>query len=120
MLLVALKLHLTALKVVFPAVEVSIILTPAPLILLDPSTCRVHSPVSPPSFRRLISCSRAGSIVGENSTTKSARTCDLIAVAGLYTTSYSPSSIAHLARRPDTSGLCRTVFVGNDVTATIL
>ena len=34
-LLVALKLHLAALQVVFPVSEVSTITTPAPLMLLD-------------------------------------------------------------------------------------
>ena len=67
MLLVALKLHLTALEAVFPVGEVSTIPTPAPLMLLDPSTCRIHSHSSLLSPRRRTSCSRAGSKAGGNS-----------------------------------------------------
>ncbi|KAG2271611.1 hypothetical protein Bca52824_066166 [Brassica carinata] len=43
-LFVALKLHLTALDDVFPVWDVSTIPTPAPRTLLEPSTCRTHSP----------------------------------------------------------------------------
>lgn len=109
-LLVALKLHLKALEDVSPVKDVSTIPTLAPLILMDPSTRRIRSPSSPFSLQRLISCSRAGSIVWENSATKSAITYYLIAVAGLNTTSQAPSSTAHLAKRPDTSGLWSTVL----------
>ena len=117
--LVALKLHLTALEAVFPVDEVSTIPTPAPLTLLDPSTSRIHSPSSLVSPRRRTSCSKAGSKAGDNSATKSARTCDFIAVVGRNITSYSPSSTAHFARRLETSGLWRTNFTGKEVTTTI-
>ena len=117
-LLVALKLHLTALEAVFTVGEVSTIPTPAPLTLLDPSTCRIHSLSSLVSPQRRTSCSKTGSISGENSATKSARTCEFIAVAGRKITSYSPSSTAHLAKRPETSGLWRTNFRGKEVVET--
>lgn len=115
-LLVALKLHHTALEAGFPEREVSTIPEPAPLMLLDPSTCKTHSPFS---LWRLISYSRARSRVLENSAMMFAKTYDLMAVAGRNTTSYSPSSTVHLARRHDIWGLWRTIFMGNDVTTMI-
>ena len=88
--LVALKLHLTALEAVFPLGEVSTIPIPAAQVLMDPLTCRTHSPSSFVSLRRRTCWSRAESKVGENSATKSGRTCDFIAVAGRKITSNSP------------------------------
>ncbi|KAL0713406.1 hypothetical protein Bca4012_020384 [Brassica carinata] len=107
-LLVAPKLHLTAREAVFPVGEVRTIPTPAPLTLLDPSTCRIHTPSVFALPRRRSSRSRSRSIPGENS-----------AVSGQKITSYSPNSTAHLARRPEISGLWSANFIGKEVTTTI-
>ena len=46
-----------------------------------------------------------------NSMMKSANTCPLVAVLGLYLISNSLSSIAHFNSLPEVSGLCSICFI---------
>jgi len=83
--------------------------TPEPCFDDEPSTCK--SQVVSSGFSRT-------SFVG-NSTIKSARTWDFAHVLFRYSMSYSLSSIAHLARRPDWLGLCRIARSGMDPITTM-
>ena len=49
---------------------------------------------------------------GVNSMMKSAKTCPLIAILGLYLMSNSLSSMAHFISLPKVSSLCNTCFIG--------
>src|SRR5687768_14527326 len=75
--------------------DVMIAAAPAPAWHHVPSQWMVHT------FSEGSSCCRAGPI---QSTMKSTRTCDLIAVLGSKVIWYSESSAAHLAIQTDASG----------------
>jgi hypothetical protein len=77
-----------------PVGDVIIAAAPAPACHHAPSQWMVHT------FSEGSSCCRAGPV---QSTMKSTRTCDLIAVLGSKVMWYSESSAAHLAIRTDAS-----------------
>ena len=93
-LLEALKPKQTACSILSPVGEVNCRPISAPKCLEAPSTQRVHQPLL------------SGQVLGcRISVRKSAKTSPFFASLGLYWISYSPSSIAQRAIRPDRSGL---------------
>ena len=64
---------------------------PRPASILEPSKCMIQLEYAPYSL---------GSSASVHSATKSASTCDLMALRGLYVMSNGRSSIAYLANRP--------------------
>ena len=61
----------------------------------------------------LVGC--AGVFEGVSSMMKSAKTCPLIAVLGVYLMSNSLSSMAHFISLPEVSGLCSICLIGCSV-----
>ena len=57
---------------------------------------------------------------GVNSAMKSAKTCPLTAVLGLYLISNSSSSMAHFINLPEVSGLCNICLIGYSVKISIV
>ena len=88
-----------------PSGEVRIKPAPLPCAFEAPSTKSFHIGRSSPE--------RVGSAssIGVNSMTKSA----FIVVLGLYLMSNSLSSMAYFISLPETSGLCKTYFIGYSV-----
>ena len=72
--------------------------SPAPIALEAPSTNTFHGRFSTIQIIFL-------SFLGENSATKSARTCPFIELRGLYRMSKEPNRVPHLAIRPVKSDL---------------
>jgi hypothetical protein len=89
------KLRRAAYLCLTPVGDVIIAAAPAPAWHHAPSQWMVHT------FSKGSSCCRAGPV---QSTMKSTRTCDLIAVLGSKVMWYSESSAAHLAIQMDASG----------------
>lgn len=77
--------------IISPVGDSSCILMPDPCFDEAPSTCNFHFSV----------LDLASASLGTSSMTKSASTCAFEFVLGLYTISYSLSSIAHFASLPD-------------------
>ncbi|KAK1568173.1 hypothetical protein Q3G72_021415 [Acer saccharum] len=89
---------------------------PLPLMLLDPSTNKVHFPTVVSSASATGSCSACTFSHGVKSATKSANTCDFIADLGRKLMSYSLSSTAHFVSRPKSLGLCKIFLRGTAFT----
>jgi hypothetical protein len=97
-LLVTLNPNLMAYLSPFPYRGLTITLAPPHLLLAEPSTLTVQrSSSSPP-------CS---AVTSANSAMKSATACPFTECLGTYSRSNSPSSIAHLIRRPEVLGFAR-------------
>ena len=58
--------------------------------------------------------------MGVNSMMKSAKTCPLIAVLGLYLMLNSLSSMAYFISLPKVSGLCNICFIGCSIGISIV
>ena len=68
----------------------------------------------------VVSMGCAGVLEGVNSMMKSAKTCPLTAILGLYLMSNSLSSMAHFISLPEVSSLCNICFIGCSVGISIV
>ena len=91
-------------SIISPVGDLSCISIPDPCLDEAPSTCNFHVWVFD-----------LASSLGTSSMTKSASTYAFELVRGLYSMSYSLSSIAHFANLPNWLGLWSTVLKGCDV-----
>ncbi|MFS7970531.1 hypothetical protein Hanom_Chr09g00822081 [Helianthus anomalus] len=111
MLLVFSKSSLVAYVSSIPSGLISVIPAPLPCSLEAPSVSNFHTvsfSFSLSSFSRASHFRSSFSSSSGTSTRKSASICLFIVVLALYSRECSPSSMTHLANRPDNSGLLRT------------
>ena len=93
-----------------PSGEVRIKPAPLPWELVAPSTNNLQ--VGKSGANLVVSVGCAGVFEGVNSMMKSAKTCPLTAVLGLYLMSNSLSSMAYFINLPEVFGLCNIYFIG--------